>query len=345
MKLPADLFARLSVGYANRAVCVTGGAGFIGGHLVDALISMAPQLRQITVLDDLSNSTFDHLSSLMELEPERLRFVHGSVLDDDAVHEAVEGASIVFHLAAVGSVQASLKEPQRSWSVNTTGTVRVLEAARRLGAGRVVLASSSSVYGNVATGVSESTSGNTPKSENMLPSPLSPYAASKGAAEHALTAWCRSFGLSGVSLRFFNVFGPRQAADSPYAAVVPAFVSKLAAGANPIIHGDGKQSRDFTPVACAVLGCLLAGVAPSDLRGQAMNIGRGESVEILALLDLIQQQMGTNLQPAFQPVRPGDVRHSLADITLAKQLIGYTPVGSFEQAIAEVVAHLKDAVE
>lgn len=344
MKLPADLFARLSVGYANRAVCVTGGAGFIGGHLVDALVSMTPQLRQITVLDDLSNSTLDHLSSLMELDSDRLRFVHGSVLDDDAVHEAVEGASIVFHLAAVGSVQASLKTPQRSWSVNTTGTVRVLEAARRMGAGRVVLASSSSVYGNVAM-ASESTAGNTPKSENILPSPLSPYAASKAAAEHALTAWCRSFGLSGVSLRFFNVFGPRQAADSPYAAVVPAFVSKLAAGTNPIIHSDGKQSRDFTPVACAVLGCLLAGIAPSDLRGQAMNVGRGESIEILALLDLIQQQMGTNLQPVFQPVRPGDVRHSLADITLARQLIGYAPVGSFEQAIAEVVAHLKDAVE
>jgi len=339
MKLPSELFGRLSVAYANKAVCVTGGTGFIGSHLVDALISMAPQVRQITVLDDLSNSNLDHLSGLMELEPQRVRFVHGSILDDDAVHEAIEDSSVVFHLAAVGSVQASLKDPQRTWSVNTTGTVRVLEAARRLGAGRVVLASSSSVYGNVG-GDQPS-----PKSEVMPVNPISPYAASKAAAEVAIAAWCRSFGLSGVCLRYFNVFGPRQASDTPYAALIPILTSKLLASQSPLIHGDGHQSRDFTPVSCAVLGTLLAGVAPGDLRGQAINIGTGERTEVLAVLDMIQKHLGTNLPPQFQTARIGDVRHSLADISLAKQLLGYTPIATLETALLEAVDALKSGVQ
>jgi len=339
MKLPSELFARLSVAFANKAVCVTGGAGFIGGHLVDALVSMQPQVRQITVLDDLSNSTLEHLSGLIELEPSRIRFVNGSILDDDAVHEALEDASVVFHLAAVGSVSASLKDPQRSWSVNATGTVRVLEAARRFGAGRVVLASSSSVYGNV--GGDQPTA----KSESMPVHPVSPYAASKASAENAVAAWSKSYGLSGVSLRYFNVFGPRQPIESQYAAVIPTMTAKLLSGQNPVIYGDGRQSRDFTPVSCAVFGTLLAGVASADLRGQAINIGMGERTDLLALLEMLQKQVGTNLVPNFQPARVGDVRHSMADISLAKQLLGYTPVSTLEATLLETVEHIKDEVQ
>lgn len=338
MKLPTELFARLSVAFAGRKVCVTGGAGFIGSHLVDALVSMQPAVDQITVIDDLSNSNLDHLSSLIELEPDRIRFVHGSILDDDAVHESIEGASIVFHLAAMGSVQASLKDPQRSMSVNSTGTVRVLEACRRLGAGRVVFASSSSVYGNTSGDIP------TPKVETMPLMPLSPYAASKASAEMAVAAWSRSFGLSGVSLRFFNVFGPRQSPDSPYAAVIPAIAQKLLSGQNPVIHGDGTQSRDFTPVSCAVLGMLLAASSAQDLRGQAINIGLGERTTVLALLEMIQTRLGSSLAPIFQPGRVGDVRHSLADTGLAKQLLGYSPVIQLGDALDEALASLRPGV-
>src|SRR5690606_27009597 len=216
MRFRAEIVDRLRRHYEGRAVCVTGGAGFIGGHLVDALLSLG---SRIAVLDDLSNSTLAHLASLIELEPDRVRFVHGSVLDDDAVADAVEGAGTIFHLAAVGSVPLSVAQPQRSWSVNATGTVRVLEAARRnwprpTGRERVVFAASSSAYGDDPA---------LPKVETQIPRPLSPYAASKLAGEHALTAWSRSYGISTASLRYFNIFGPRQSADSAYAAVIAAF--------------------------------------------------------------------------------------------------------------------------
>jgi len=326
MKLPADKVAKLRSFYEGRGVCVTGGAGFIGGHLVDSLLSLGASIR---VIDDLSNSNLEHLAGLIELEPERVRFVHGSVLDDEALAEAFEGCKTAFHLAALGSVPRSIQEPQRTWSVNATGTLRVLEAARVVKADRVVFASSSAVYGDQPE---------LPKVETQAPSPMSPYAASKLAAEHLLSVWARCYGLSGVSLRYFNVFGPRQPADSAYAAVVAAFVKALLAGEQPVVYGDGQQTRDLTYVSNAVLATLLAGATPTRLAGQAVNIGTGRRVSILELATGLAQQCGVpHVQPSFQPDRAGDVKHSQADIALAKQLLGYEPVATLEDGLSDTV--------
>ncbi len=334
MRLPADFVKRLSSSYAERSVCVTGGAGFIGGHLVDALVSLG---ADVSVIDDLSNSSTDHLADLMELEPTRVRLFHASILDDDAVESALRGCDLCFHLAAVGSVPLSVSDPRRSWSVNATGTVRVLEACRRLGTQRVVSASSSSVYGDGASPGNGSPP--TPKQEGAALQPLSPYAASKVSGEAALRAWAAAYGLSGVSLRFFNVFGPRQNPASAYAAVVPAFARQLLSGKPPVIFGDGSQSRDFTPVACAVAACLLAGATRSTLNGQAVNIGTGVSTPVKDLAVMMAELVGApQLLPVFQPPRSGDVRHSLADISLAKSLFDYTPIVTLRPALQETVA-------
>jgi nucleoside-diphosphate-sugar epimerase len=328
---------RLRRHYEGRAVCVTGGAGFIGGHLVDALLSLG---ATIFVIDDLSNSSLAHLSGLIELEPERVCFVHGSVLDDDALAEATEGAATIFHLAAMGSVPRSIAEPQRSWSVNTTGTVRVLEAARRLWGGRggtggerVVLAASSSAYGDDPA---------LPKVETQLPRPLSPYAASKVSAELALQAWARSYAISTVSLRYFNVFGPRQPADSQYAAVIPVFAKRLLAGEAPVVFGDGTQSRDFTSVGNAVLATLLAGAAERALRGEVMNVGTGRRVTLMELASIMAVRCGVpHVQPELAPARRGDVPHSLADFSRARELIGYAPFESLEDGLEETLQWAK----
>lgn len=327
MKLPADKVSCLRSFYEGRRVCVTGGAGFIGGHLCDALLSLGATIR---VIDDLSNSTLDHLAELIELEPDRVGFVHGSILEERALDEAVEGAATVFHLGAMGSVPRSVEQPGRTWAVNATGTLRVLEAARRAGVARVVGASSSSIYGNQPE---------LPKRETQLPRPLSPYAASKLALEHLFLSYASCYDLSTVSLRYFNVFGPRQRADSQYAAVVPAFAKRLLAGEAPIIHGDGRQTRDFTFVTNAVLATLLAGSTTTDLRGEAVNVASGVQATLLeAALKLATLcHAPPHLQPTFTPERPGDVRDSVADISLARSLLGYEPVCTFEEGLAETV--------
>ncbi|HRJ48915.1 MAG: NAD-dependent epimerase/dehydratase family protein [Phycisphaeraceae bacterium] len=351
MKLPADVVSRLRSKYQGRSVCVTGGAGFIGGHLCDALLALG---ATITVLDDLSNSTAEHVASLMDLEPRRVRFVHGSVLDDDALIEASgrssggDGCQIVFHLAAIGSVPKSVANPQRAWSVNATGTLRVLVAASSRSAGghgpsaeRVVLASSSSVYGDPAVSVGASLPP-LPKTETMLPRPLSPYAASKLAAESLMAAWSHCYGVSTVSLRYFNVFGPRQSPDSEYAAVVPAMAKRLLSGHQASIFGDGKQGRDFTYVGNAVLGTLLAGVAEWPFRGEAVNVAAGRRTTVLELAQMLARACGADgRSPEFLPERSGDVRDSLADLGRAREMLGYEPVTSLEAGIVETMAHYR----
>lgn len=338
MKFPAEIVGRLRSFYEGRSVCVTGGAGFIGGHLVDALLSLG---GVIYILDDLSSSTLDHVASLMELEPERVKFVHGSILDDDALGDACEKSQTVFHLAAIGSVPRSIVEPQRSWSVNATGTVRVMEAARRFwcpdggrpdpaARQRVVLAASSAAYGDDPS---------LPKIETQYPRPLSPYAASKLAGEHILASWSSSYGISTASVRFFNVFGPRQPADSAYAAVIPAFSKKLLAGERPIIFGDGKQSRDFTSVTNAVLATLLAGACERHLAGEVFNVGTGGRVDLLELAALMADLCGVpHLTPELRPARVGDVPHSLADFSRARDVLGYQPVESLRDGLEETLA-------
>lgn len=330
MKLPADKVAALRSAYQGREVCVTGGAGFIGGHLVDALHALGARVR---VLDDLSNSTLEHLSGLIELDPDHVRFVHGSILDDEAVSDAIASRAIVFHLAAMGSVPRSIEQPQRTWSVNATGTLRVLEAARAADATRVVIASSSSVYGDQPE---------LPKVETMALRPLSPYAASKAAVEHLAGSWSQSYGLSTACLRYFNVFGPRQAADNAYAAVVAAFAKRLLAGEAPVIYGDGSATRDFTYVSNAVLATLLAGCAKGPLTGQAMNVGTGTRISIGDLAVEMAKLVGSpQVTPKYSERRAGDVSHSLADIARARQLIGYEPVASVQQGLADTLEWYK----
>lgn len=331
MKLPSEVVERLRPVYQGRRVCVTGGAGFIGGHLLDALLSLG---ADIAVIDDLSNSEADHVADLIDLEPERIRFMHGSILEDRALAEAVDESALVFHLAALGSVQRSVEDPERTWLVNATGTLRVLEAARSAGASRIVFAASSSAYGDAS---------DMPLSEKAAPRPRSPYAASKLAGEHLCSAWSRTYGMSTVCLRYFNVFGPRQRADSPYAAVVAAFARSLLAGEPPIIYGDGNQSRDFTFVGNAVLGTLLAGATDRALHGEVVNIAAGQRRSVLDLATAMRDLIG-GPAPEFRPGRSGDVRDSQADITLANELLAYQPVTPFEEGLEETVRWYREAL-
>ncbi len=331
IKLPAELVVRRRTPYEGLRVCVTGGAGFIGGHLVDALQALG---ATIWVIDDLSNSDAGHLAGLMELAPDQVNFIHGSILDDVALRRAMTDAHVVFHLAALGSVPRSIADPERSWVVNSTGTIRVLEAARRAKCSRVVLAASSSVYGDTPT---------LPKVETMPLMPRSPYAASKAAAEQACLAWATAYGLDTVSLRYFNVFGPRQSPDSPYAAVIPLFARQLLKGERPVIFGDGQQSRDFTYVANAVLATLLAGASEKPLAGEAINVGAGKRTTLLELAALmaelcVEDGRAITAEPEHRPSRPGDVLHSLADISKASSLLGYKPLIGLKQGLADTIA-------
>ena len=302
--------------YRGRTVCVTGGAGFIGGHLAERLALWGARVR---LIDDLSTGDIDLAARLVDSAPDRIRFVYASILDPAALMDVVDGCDVVFHHAAMGSVPRSVEDPDRCFEVNSTGTVRVLEAARRAGVRRVVFASSSSVYGDSATGAS-------PCGEDAGLHPLSPYAASKCSAEHAVEAWSNCYALDGVSLRYFNVYGPRQSAESQYAAVIPAFVKAVRSGERPRIFGDGSYSRDFTAVTDVVEANLLAGEREEDFAGTAINIACGRSTTILELARMIASLLGKReLEPRFEPPRAGDVPHSLADISRANELLGYEP--------------------
>ncbi len=326
IRLPAELVGGVRSAFDGRRVCVTGGAGFIGGHIIDALLALGASVR---VIDDLSNSSLEHISELIELEPKRVRFVHGSILEPRALGEAVDDADIVFHLAAMGSVPRSIEDPARAWEVNATGTLRVLEAARAARCGRVIYSASSSAYGD---------NERLPLRESDAPRPLSPYAASKLAGEHLCRAWSESYALPTMSLRYFNVFGPRQPADSAYAAVVAAFIRRIAAGKAPVIMGDGEQSRDFTFVSNAVAANLLAGASKREPMGEVVNVGAGDRVSVNTLAQRVIECLGAKgVTPEHEPARQGDVRHSQADLSRARELLGYRPITSFADGLSETV--------
>lgn len=325
MAFPDPLPEHVRAVYRGRTVCVTGGAGFIGGHLAERLLDAGASVQ---IIDDLSNSDAGLVASLVERFPGRARFVYGSILDRTALAEAVENCSIVFHLAAMGSVPASIADPERCSAVNIIGTVRVAQAAKAAGAERWVFSASAAAYGG--------TDDESPRREDELPVALSPYGASKIAGEQLVKAWSASMGLDGVSLRYFNIFGSRQAADSAYAAVVAAFYKAMSANAAPTIYGDGTQTRDFTHVDNAVWANMLAGAHDKPLNGAILNIGCGHAVTLLELVDAIASSCDREKpEPTFGPARSGDIRHSRADISLAKQLIGYEPVTTLEEGLAE----------
>jgi len=301
------------LGYAGRIFCVTGGAGFIGSHLSDALVESGATVR---IVDDFSNGRESNLKGLASAA----EVFRGSICDDSVLDRAFAGVDVVFHQAAIGSVPRSVEIPGLYHEVNVGGTLRVLEAARRHGVRRVVYAASSSAYGNTAV---------LPKVESMHPDPLSPYAYTKLAGEHLMRAWSQCYGLETVSLRYFNIFGPRQRHDSPYAAVIPMFAERIRSGERPAIFGDGGQTRDFTFVANAVHANLLAGSVSRPLRGEMVNIACGTRFSLLQLLQAMSEIIGLPSEPEFRSGRSGDVRDSEADIRLAGDLLGYQVVVPF----------------
>jgi UDP-glucose 4-epimerase len=247
---------------------------------------------------------------------------------------AVDGVEVVFHEAALASVPHSVEAPLDTNAACVTGTVNLLDAARQAGVRRLVFGASSSAYGDNPIAA---------KHEGLLPSPLSPYAAAKLAGEFYCQAFTATYGLETVSLRYFNVFGPRQDPKSQYAAVIPKFITEMLAGRRPTIFGDGRQSRDFIYVDNVVHGNLLAAAAPAAV-GRAINLGCGESFDLLQLVAGINRALGTNIEPIFEPPRAGDVRDSLADISLARELLNYQPTVSFEQGLARTIDFYRQAI-
>lgn len=310
-------------------MCVTGGAGFIGGHLVDTLVALG---ARVTVIDDLSNSDAAHLSKVIDACPEQIRFVQGSILDPVSLSAAVEGSRCVFHLAALGSVPRSVEDPARTWVVNATGTMRVLSAAHKAGARRVVYSASSSAYGN---------NPELPKVETMACEPESPYAASKVAGEALCRSWSGSYGLDTVSLRYFNIFGPRQRAGSAYAAAIPAFLSAYAEGRSATIFGSGDQTRDFTHVHNAVFANLLAGVHDAPLGGEVLNVGAGRRTSVNELARILRDHAGGG-ETVHAPERTGEVMHSVADIDAIRARLGYEIVTGMEDGLAATSAWFMD---
>ncbi|MGE3108020.1 MAG: NAD-dependent epimerase/dehydratase family protein [Phycisphaerales bacterium] len=350
LRLPTEFVQRLRPAFEGRRVCVTGGCGFIGGHLVDALFGLG---AAVTVIDDLSNSSAQNVADLAELDPDRVRFIHASILDDRALDEAMRACTTtpvataygsvqyVFHLAAMSSVPRSIAEPERSLEVNAIGTMRVAHASKNAGVRRVVYSASSSAYGDLDSAGADA--GRRPKLESMPPAPLSPYAVGKLAGEHIMRAWSASYGLSTVCLRYFNIFGPRQPADSPYAAVIAIFAKKLLSGESPTIFGDGSQSRDFTYVSNAVLANLLAAASPQSLAGEVVNIGSGHAISLNELYHLVARLCGTpHTEAVYQPARVGDVKHSLADISAASSLLGYRCITALESGLEETLAWYRE---
>lgn len=303
---------------------VTGGAGFIGSHIATALAERGDEVR---VLDNLSTGHRENLKHLGS----RVTLFEGDLTRRDDVDKAVSGVDVVFHQAALASVPRSVAAPLDSHAACATGTVNLLDAARRAGVRRVVYAGSSSAYGDQPF---------SSKRENDLPAPLSPYAAAKLAGEFYCQAFTASYGLETVAIRYFNVFGPRQDPQSEYSAVIPKFVTRMLAGKQPIVYGDGMQSRDFTYVDNVVAGNLAAAVA-KDASGKVINVACGRQTNLLELIAAINRVLGTRLEPRFEEPRPGDVYESLADITLARQLLGYEPTIDFDEGLRRSIEYYR----
>lgn len=308
-------------------VVVTGGAGFIGSHLVEALLARG---RRVRVVDDLSTGHRSNLDGVAG----RYEWVQGDVADFDVARRAAEGAEYVFHEAAIPSVPRSVREPLDSHRSGPTATINMLEAARLAGVKRFMFAASSAAYGDTEV---------LPKHEGIYPEPLSPYAATKLAGEHYVSVYARTMGLDGVSLRYFNIFGPRQDPSSPYSGVISKFTTVMARGERPTVFGDGRQTRDFTYVANVVAANLAAMDAPGSLKGDVLNVGTGLRVSLLDLIGAINRINGTTLEPHFEPSREGDVRDSVASLDRIRAVLGYEAQVDFEEGLRRTIAATESA--
>jgi nucleoside-diphosphate-sugar epimerase len=298
---------------------VTGGAGFIGSHLVEELLRRGESVR---IVDDLSTGRRANLPPAGQAE-----VIEGSIADPAVAARAVAGCEFVLHQAAIPSVPRSVKEPLQTHRANVEGTFSLLLAARDAGVRRLVFAGSSSVYGDTAV---------LPKQEDMPPAPLSPYALHKQIGEQYGVMFHRLYEFGAVTTRYFNVFGPRQRAGSPYSGVISLFIEALAQGKSPTIYGDGQQTRDFTYVTDVVRGVLACCEAPG-APGQVMNLAAGGRVSLLELYASLQKILGTNVEPTFGPPRAGDVKDSQADISRARSILGFAPATSFDDGLRKTV--------
>ncbi len=299
---------------------VTGGAGFIGSHLAQGLLSKGHQVR---VLDDFSSGKEANLAPMAD----RIEIVRGCITQFETVKQAIAGCELVFHLAALPSVVKSVEDPLRSHAMCATGTLTVLDGARRAGVRRVIYAGSSSAYGD-QPGESRKVS------DPLLP--LSPYAAAKLAGEHYCSCFTASYGLETVRLRFFNVFGPRQDAHNPYSGVIAIFIGLMTQGKRPTIFGDGGQARDFVYIDNVVQALVQASEAPQAV-GNVYNIGMGSSINLVQLVGHLNQLLGKNIEPIFAPARAGDIRLSQAEIALAVRDLGYRPAVSFVEGLGRTL--------
>ncbi len=299
---------------------VTGGAGFIGSNIVGTLLERGERVRMI---DDFSTGKRENIAPYLR----RIDFLEESLTDFDICLRAVDDIDYILHQAAIPSVPRSVDDPIRSNDANVTGTVNLLTAAKEKKIKRLIFAASSSAYGDVDV---------SPKVESLRPQPKSPYGVSKLTGEYYCRAFYECYGLEAVSLRYFNVFGPNQDPTSQYSAVIPKFITAILKDEPPTIYGDGTQSRDFTYVENIIVGNLLACTAPK-APGEMVNLACGESINLLELVRIINEILGKDIEPVFGPPRPGDVKHSLADITKAKELLGYEPVVNFTEGLERTI--------
>lgn len=310
---------------AFQKALITGGAGFIGSHIAEELVG---QGCGVTVLDNLSTGHLENLESIKS----GVEFVRGDIQDEQVLADVVTGCDVVFHEAAVVSVTKTVAEPVSSTAVNDMGTLKVLEAARLNGVQRVVLASSSAVYGDDPR---------LPKVESMAPQPLSPYAVQKLTNEHYALLYYKLFGLEVVCLRYFNVYGPRQDPSSPYSGVISIFMTRAKHGTAPTIYGNGRQSRDFVYVKDVVQANILAATHPA-APGQVFNVGTGDSIEINTLWNKIAKLARCSASPEYADSRPGDIVHSVAGIQKAGEKLGFCPAVSLDQGLANTFSWYRE---
>lgn len=304
---------------------VTGGAGFIGANIVRQLIDNGEKVK---VLDNFNTGKRENINELMN----EIEFMEGDVTNNQTVIEAVKDVDVIFHQGAIPSVPKSIIDPMKTNYANINGTLRLLQAAAQANVKRFIYAASSSAYGFNET---------LPKQEDMPGRPMSPYAVSKYAGELYCKVFHHLYGLETISLRYFNVFGPHQDPNSKYAAVIPAFIKSILNNESPVIYGDGTQSRDFTYIDNVVAANLLAANAPK-LQGEVINIGNGSQIALNELVMYINNILGKNIPVAYTAERQGDVKHSLADISLAEKLIGYRPSTSFHEGLKHTIHWLKN---